>query len=331
MPKVSKEAMLDFLQSGIRMMQNDSTRELLKDTKAVPHAGQRLIELQRAGWAPLGFDADVGCKALDEIDCTKEGNKDLLAARQEFMFTAMRTYLQALKDRRPGSLEKKRPLPRAVILEFFDACNTRMDLPETRETLLTYLAQHGKVPNEVIIKFQTDLLEDLGFEKDHGCAMLSRITQDFPKDPEIAQKMQVWMKKASQTCMSAVKAHQEGGGQLPQTPMMPMVDKELTEEMQRFIAEARESVAKMSVEEKKSFMNEKTFKKMQVFQNLPPEGRVGYVKRLGDDEKVEFMKTQMIAVELMRKEWEAGQPGGPSCTKEAMQGPAAAPSQEQMM
>ena len=29
------------------------------------------------------------------------------------------------------------------------------------------------------------------------------------------------------------------------------------------------------------------------------------MKRLGDDEKVEFMKTQMIAVELMRKEWEA--------------------------
>ena len=65
-----------------------------QDRKAVPHAGHKLIELQRAQlesyreenqrwffclvkivfcagisrWPILGFDADIGCKALDEID-----------------------------------------------------------------------------------------------------------------------------------------------------------------------------------------------------------------------------------------------------------------------
>eukprot|EP00913_Durusdinium_trenchii_P028061 g26308.t1 len=114
MPKPTKEAMMDFLSAGIKMMQTDRTRELLKDPKAVPHAGRKLIELQRAEWSTLG-------------------NKELLDMRMKFMHTAMRTYLQALKDRRPAVLESKRPLPRASILEFFDACNTRMDLPETQE------------------------------------------------------------------------------------------------------------------------------------------------------------------------------------------------------
>lgn len=41
------------------------------------------------------------------------------------MHTAMRTYLQALRDRRPAKLEGSKPLPRATILEFFDACNTK--------------------------------------------------------------------------------------------------------------------------------------------------------------------------------------------------------------
>lgn len=50
------------------MMESDGTRELLKDAVAVKHAGHKLIELQRAAWPALGFDADLGCQALDQID-----------------------------------------------------------------------------------------------------------------------------------------------------------------------------------------------------------------------------------------------------------------------
>lgn len=157
MPKTpTKQAMLDFLRAGIKMMKTEETRAALKDG-ALPHAGHKLIDLQRAGWAPLGYDADVGCKALDQIDCADAGNKELIQVRQEFMLTAMRTYLQAVKDRRPAVLENKEPMPRAKILEFFDVCNTktllcitsvrpngvvepdtafkvgRMDLPETHK------------------------------------------------------------------------------------------------------------------------------------------------------------------------------------------------------
>lgn len=322
---------MDFLSAGIKMMQTDRTRELLKDPKAVPHAGRKLIELQRAEWSTLGFDADIGCKALDEIDCRAEGNKELLDMRMKFMHTAMRTYLQALKDRRPAVLESKRPLPRASILEFFDACNTRMDLPETQEELLKYIAMEGKVPNDVIIGMQTDLLEDLGFEKEHGCAMLSRIPQDFPKDAEVGQKMQMWKTKASQTCMAALKAHQAGGGELLKMPMMPQLDKEFAEEMETFGSQAREEISKMSEEQKRSFMDEKTLKKMQVFQKLPPDGRMGYVKRLANDEKLEFVKTQMIAADLMKRQYQEQQSAQAptACTMD--EGPSKAPAQEQMM
>jgi len=329
--KPTKQAMMDFLSAGVKIMQSEATRELLKDVKAVPHAGHKLIELQRAQWPILGYDANLGCKALDEIDGKDEGNKALVAERLKFMHTAMRTYLQALKDRRPSVLEAKKPLPRATILEFFDACNTRMDLPDTQEALLTYLAVEKKVPNELIIEMQTQLLEDLGFEKEHGCAMLSRIPQDFPKDAELAQRMQMWKMKASQTCMAAVKAHQEGGGELPQISQMPQIDQELAKEMESYVVKAREEVSSMSAEAKNAFMNEKTMKKMQVFQNLPPEGRIAYVKRLGADEKLEFMKTQTIAADMMRRGYQAQMKQETACTMDAVQGPSKAPSQEQMM
>lgn len=335
MKKPNKQAMLDFLSAGVKMMETEATRELLKDRKAVPHAGHKLIELQRAQWPILGFDADIGCKALDEIDGKDEGNKVLLAERSRFMQTAMRTYLQAIKDRRPAVLEKKKPLPRAMILEFFDACNTRMDLPETKEALLKHLTTECKVPNELIIDMQTQLLEDLGYEKEHGCAMLSRVPQDFPNDAEVHQKMQMWKMKASQTCMAAVKAHQDAGGELPQLSGMPQVDPQLAKEMEAFVPKARDAVANMSMEEKSSFFDEKRMKKLQVFQNLPPEGRVAYVQRLGSDEKLEFMKMQMIAADMMRRggyQAQAQPNQAPAaCTMDAVQGPSTAPAQEQMM
>mmetsp|Transcript_42324 Transcript_42324/g.78841 ORF Transcript_42324/g.78841 Transcript_42324/m.78841 type:complete len:341 (-) Transcript_42324:205-1227(-) len=336
--KPGKEDMLDFLRSGIKMMQTDGVREMLKDRTAVPHAGHKLIELQRAGWGPLGFDADVGCKALDEIECIA-GNEELLEVRQEFMLTAMRTYLQATGDRRPSSLEKKKPLPKAIILEFFDVCNTRMELPETQKELLTHIALHKQVPNEVIISMQKDLLEDLGFEREHACAMLSRIPQDFPNDVELGQRMQMWKSKAQSACMRAVRAHQEAGGELPRVPGAPVMDKDLAQEMAKVVPKAREQIANMSDAERKAFMGEKTFKKMEVFQNLPPDGRMAYVKKLSEEDKLEFAKTQMLILEAMQREWQAGQPGPASsyrppsvpCTMDAVQGTSTAPVQEQMM
>eukprot|EP00439_Symbiodinium_sp_Y106_P075673 s2571_g15.t1 len=213
-----------------------------------------------AAWAPLGYDADVGCKALDQIDC---GSVDVL----------LHPYLQAVRDRRPAVLENKEPMPRAKILEFFDVCNTRMDLPETHKELLTYIAEQKKIPNELIISIQRELLEDLGFEQEHGCAVLSRIGQDYPNDVEVTQKMKIWKSKAEQSCLRAVKAHQDAGGEAPEMPTTPVVDKDLALAMEKVIPKAKEEVSKMSEDEKQAFLGEKAMKKLEVFQGLPPDGR----------------------------------------------------------
>ena len=35
--------------------------------------------------------------------------------------------------------------------------------------------------------------------------------QDYPNDVEVTQKMKIWKSKAEQSCLRAVKAHQERG------------------------------------------------------------------------------------------------------------------------
>merc|ERR1711972_501 len=130
------------------------------------------------------------------------------ALRNEFIMCAQRTFLRTLEDRKPEVLEKVKPIPRDMIIEFFNACNTKMDLPETFQLLYNHIETEKKVPNQLIINIQRDMLEVLGFEADHGCNMLSRIGKDFPKDQDLHRQFEGWRMKAQGTCMEVVKKHQ---------------------------------------------------------------------------------------------------------------------------
>merc|ERR1719277_1611228 len=138
--------------------------------------------------------------------------------RVQFVHTAQRGFLKALEDRKPVKLESKKPMPRGTIIEFFDACNTKMDLPETHERLVKHMQKTKQLPNQIIINMQRDLLEVIGFERDHGCAMLSRIGQDFPDDKELHMRFNGWRKKAEATCRRCAISHKEQGGKLDMSP-----------------------------------------------------------------------------------------------------------------
>merc|ERR1719210_990255 len=153
--------MMDFLKSGIDMMNSEATRKLLHEH---PDPGKKLIELQRQGWDPLGVDRDIGCKALDEIG--QQSDSSLMQAKQEFVHTAMRTFLKTLEDKKPATLQTNGPIPREKIIGFTDACNTKMDLPETHMAMQQYAIQNQQPPGAVVIALQRDMLETFGIERE---------------------------------------------------------------------------------------------------------------------------------------------------------------------
>jgi len=333
------QAMTDFLKVGISAMESDAVRELLKDRKAVPQTGTKLIELQRAAWEPMGYNADTGCKALDAIDSKDPGNREVLELKYEFMICSMKTYLRSIKDRRPAKLERSRNLSRAIILEFFDACNTRMDVPETNEVLLAHLVEKKSVPNQLIIDMQRDLLEDFGWEADHACRNLGRIEEDYGEDEEIMKKFQFWQQKAQQACMRAVRQYQASGGELP-NQLGPKMGQQIQvdDELKPSFEKAKLAFQEMTADEKQKLVNnEQMQKKMQVLMKLPAEGRISYLKKLPEDDQIEFFKAQAIFHQVMMAQWQAQQGSDPSVSTDASKagggyaaGPTGAPSQEEM-
>jgi hypothetical protein len=289
--------MKKFLDTGIEMMRSEETKALLKG-KSIAQPGQKLIQLQRSGWDALGIDQDVGCTYLEKIETVCPGDKELVGLRQEFVMQAQRSFVQALVDRKPGTLERKKKMPRETIIMFFDACNTECDLPETAVRLKKHLEETGKPPNTVIIDMQKDMLEVLGYEREHGCAMLSNITKDFPNDKELHARFEGWRQKATQTCMSVMKAHQIMNGTMPTNPFGD------NPELQKLQAKAKEEIEAMSPQERGKLL-EKMQKKVQVFAKLPPEGRVKHMQKLPEEERLEFVKTQILLMSMMQQQFKA--------------------------
>jgi len=330
----SREAVATFLSKSINMMRSDEICQLLRDREAILNPGMKLIELQRAEWDQLGIDRDVGCQTLDRLHLLFPGDADILLQRSEFTRTAMRSYIEAVEGRRPETLQRDGKLERETILDFFDACNTKMDLPETREVLAKHLQETTEVPNKLVVEIQRDMLEVMGIEKEHGCKMLSRIGSDFPDDKVLHGRFNGWRMKAQSACMEVVKAYQASGGQMPGGFIT------MSPDMREKEAEVRKELDAMP-EEKKQELLGKYQPKVEVFMKLPLQNRMEYMEKMSDDDRPDFLKAQMLLVGIMQKQWKDGAArggapaaGNPSTSSAAPAMPgiaASTPQQQQMM
>merc|ERR1712039_789661 len=125
------------------------------------------------------------------------------------------------------------------------------------------------------------MLELFGFEKEHGCRMLSNITKDYPGDNELFAHFQRWSGIAKQTCMSLMKQHM-------MSAQGSCLNKAFEEnpQMQELRSKAEEEIEKMSDEEKTRTV-ETMQKKISVFAGLPHEAKVSYMTRLSEEDRLE--------------------------------------------
>lgn len=315
-PKPTQDQCKQFLKTGLAVMTSKATRDILMDP-AIQKPGEHLKELQRSGWDSLGFDRDVGCKALDEIDVSESELGDL---KMEFMFTSMKCYLTSLEDRRPPKLQNTKRLPRNVIIEFFDACNVKMQYPEFQKELVKYVEEHRQPPNQIIIDAQRAMLETLGFEADHGCAQLSNIGEDYKNDPEMLQRMRQWGQVAMQTCQKITAS---------------VVMSSMPEKTVKRFSEAREFVAKMSREEAEALV-QRMCPKVEALSKLPTNAQEEYMEKQPEDLQNDLVRTQIIMhgmrMAQMRSQAMQQGDGGEPVSAAAMPGSKVSkPSQQQMM
>lgn len=130
---IPRDVLLNYLQTCIKMMLNASNiEEIVEDTFAKNIGlNQAAIDFQRDVLENnFQIEKNFGCKYLSTIPQKHEGDVELIEAAKEFMFTAMRSFLNCLKLRsakyRANSSLKPSagtPMSKQNILEFFEGCN----------------------------------------------------------------------------------------------------------------------------------------------------------------------------------------------------------------
>jgi len=289
-PFVTKTTIEAFLTKCVTSMKSEETRDALKASES-GRPGAKLVEIQAKVWEELGLTVPQGRMAVNSIEKNyPDDHDDLLKLRDEFSRTAEAIYLQSLEDRRPVALEKDAKLPRDVVLEFFDACNLKLEMPDVKERLEKHVSTEGSLPEDIINDIHQDVMELLGYEREHGKACFEKLGEDFAEDKEVAQNYQMWQKKTSVACLSLLRQHQKSGGDLN---VEDAVKAQLLE------MRAREDLDVMTPEVRGELL-QKNAKKVQIFRSLPQDGRKRYLERLTEEEKVELAKSEILLTSVMQ-------------------------------
>ena len=281
---MTRDELAAFFRDGVTMMRSPETRKALRDRTSKERPGAQLVERQQTLFDAMHVDRNAGCRMAGTCQADYADDDELKALHEQFMATAQHEFIGALEDLKPSKLKRSGTFPKKAILEFFDACNTKMQLPATRELLAKQFVATKQPPNELMIKLQKDMLETLGFEREWACGKLNRIGQDFGEDRELSQGMQAWASMAQQACRRA----QDDGLMRSDTKEMQQIA-----DLQKG---AREELATMSLEDKAAFL-QKLGKRVQVFNNLSAADRLRYVTKLSPEDRRDFVKAQVLMME----------------------------------
>lgn len=123
-----RDVLLDFLNICSKMMLLDENiDEVISDSLVKCNGLQNsAIEFQRDVLENnFQIERNFGCKYLSQLEIKHPGDLELIEAGKNFMYSAMKSYLKALKVRKEKNYKtiKNVPLNKVQILEFFEGCN----------------------------------------------------------------------------------------------------------------------------------------------------------------------------------------------------------------
>jgi len=199
---IPREVTIEFLRTMTEMMLDERNLNEMIDESVKTHMGlhDAAVKFQRDVMEyNFQVERNFGCRYLAKIPDYHPTDTELIEAAKTFMFTALKSYLKAIKQRssryKDGSLTPPNPndpMKKITILEFLEACNALMALPETKEELRSVFLATKEIPGQRIIEFQRSLLPLLGYDADFGVRCLNKITSDYPDDVDLYHKFQIY-------------------------------------------------------------------------------------------------------------------------------------------
>ncbi|CAM9328263.1 unnamed protein product [Choristocarpus tenellus] len=277
-----------FFNVAIDKLKSAEVREEIKgqvtDEMRIPAI---LIKIQHEELESMGFDRQEGQAALNGYAHSAMNDRIKQEKMEAFSHTCQRTFIEVLRDMQPEEMEKEKKMTPSQVLEFFEACNTLMALPETKATLREEFLQTKNPPDETIVKMQRSMLRTLGFEPDHGVACLNSFPQDYPEERQLQGRMQFFMRCSSMARQEAMIGKEEMRKQAQMQQVSSMKEQQMMMELNAMSPEEKEQLVKRAAE-----IQRKHAKAVMAIKN--PSERTKYILSISEKEQWEMAKLQML-------------------------------------
>eukprot|EP01084_Bolivina_argentea_P203995 348321_1 len=211
---------------------------------------------------------------------------DVMAALRGFTQSCNEAYVATVKLKKPKDskdLEQSLEMEPDDAMEFFEVCDIMMGTSAVKEALADQFNKTKQPPNSMIIDMQKEIIECLGFEKEHGIKTLTKITQSVPA---LGARMQRFARIAHQSCTEAA---------LGPEGMRRLAEKNRA--AHELDTKIREEVSSMTAKEKRSFVEDvlpRQLEHAKVMRDLNEAGKMRYSQSLTEAEQKELRKLSVI-------------------------------------
>jgi hypothetical protein len=167
----------------------------------------------------MAFDCRIepvyGCRYLGMVPQTQPQDLELQNAIKRFMFICMRAYVNCLqraatlRTASGKSLITSTPMSREECMEFYEACNSTMTMPETKNALRQSFEETHKPPSARVVDIQKSIFPLLGYDDEYGIKCLERSQFDIQSDPPRMRKQAMFLLCAQMAVEEAVMTPEE--------------------------------------------------------------------------------------------------------------------------
>lgn len=283
----------EFFRTTIERLVSIDEREDIKskvtEDERIPSL---LIKIQHGQLEKMGVSKEDGQAALNRYARTTAAQDEAAHRKMEdFTHTCQRTFIEVLRDMEPVEEETEAKLTPAQIMEFFEACDTLLALPETKEALRKEFLETEVPPDDTIVGMQRSMLRTLGFSPDHGVACLNSFSKDFPDNAKLQRRLHQFMQCASMSRQEAVLGKEEMTKRMQMQQAAAMKEHRMAMELQTLDEVGRKELARRVSEMQRKHA-------MAVMTLTTQEERLAYVQGIPADEQWEIAKLKMLTTRL---------------------------------
>ncbi|CAM9583969.1 unnamed protein product [Scytosiphon promiscuus] len=292
-PAMTAEQVEEFFRNTMARLTSSEEREEIKSKVTTDvRIPALLINIQHDQLAKMGVSKEDGQNALNAYTRTTAAHNAAAHKRMEdFTHTCQRTFIEVLRDMQPEEEETEAKLTPAQIMEFFEACDTLLALPETKESLRKEFLETQVAPDDTIVGMQRSMLRTLGFSPDHGVACLNAFSKDFPDDEKLQLRLQQFMRCASMARQEAVLGKEELTKRMHMQQATAMKERKMAMELN-----ALDEAGRAELTERVSEMQRRHA--MAVMTLTTQEERLAYIKGIPTEEQWEIAKLKMLTRHL---------------------------------